>query len=151
MSPGDFSSAADCLVRFYPVDLENSLEGELLQFSALIQSFGTCDADNNESKQCKEITMYLLLKNRDIMQTFPNVEIVLRIYLCMLVSNCTGERSFSTLKRIKNELRNKTSQDRLNMLSLASLLSIEPELLQSVSFTDVINDFAVCKARKRQM
>ena len=92
--------------------------------------------------------MYLLLKNRDITQTFPNVEIVMIIYLCMLVSNCTGEQSFSKLKRIKNELRNKTSQDRLNMLSL---LSIEHELLQSVSFTDVINDFAVCKARKRQM
>ena len=40
--------------------------------------------------------------------------------------------------------RNKTSQDRLNMLSL---LSIEHELLQSVSFTDVINDFAVREAR----
>jgi len=92
--------------------------------------------------------MYLLLNNQDITQTFPNVEIVLRIYLCMLVSNCTGERSFSKLKRIKNELRNRTSQDRLNMLSL---LNSEHELLHSVSFIDVINDFAMCKARKRQM
>ena len=149
MSPDEISSAADCLVRFYPDDLENSLEGELLQFSALLQSFETSDTGNNiEPKQSKEIMMYLLLKNRDITQTFPNVEIVLRIYHCMLVSNCTGERSFSKLKRIKNELRNRTSQDRLNMLSL---LSIEHELLQSVSFTDVINDFAMSKARKRQM
>ena len=109
MSPGDISSAADCLVRFYPDDLENSLEGELLQFSALFQSFETSDTGNNESKQSKEIMMYLLLENRDITQTFPNVEIVLRIYLCMLVSNCTGEQSFSKLKRIKNELRNNIS------------------------------------------
>jgi hypothetical protein len=121
MSPCDISSAADCLLRFYPDDLENSLECDLLQFSALLQSLETKDNGNNEPKESKEIIMYLLLKNRDITQTFPNVEIVLRIYLCMLVSNCTGERSFSKLKRIKNELRNRTSQDRLNMLALLSI------------------------------
>ena len=79
MSLGDISSAADFLVRFYPDDLENSLEGELLQFSALFQSFETSNTDNNESKQSKEIMMYLLLKNRDITQTLPNVESIVRI------------------------------------------------------------------------
>lgn len=32
---------------------------------------------------------------------FPNVEIALRIFLSMMVTNCSGERSFSKLKRIK--------------------------------------------------
>ena len=40
-------------------------------------------------------------------QTFPNIEIALRIYLSLMVSNCSCERSFSKLKRIKNELRNR--------------------------------------------
>jgi len=71
MTPDDISLAADCLVRLYPDDLENSLEGELLQFSALLQSFETSDTGNNAPKQFKEIMMYLLLKNQDITHTFP--------------------------------------------------------------------------------
>jgi len=33
--------------------------------------------------------------------TFPNMNICLRIYLSLLVKNCSEERSFSALKRIK--------------------------------------------------
>jgi len=46
MSPDDISLAADCLIQFYPDDVENSLEGDLLQVSALLQSFETSDTGN---------------------------------------------------------------------------------------------------------
>jgi len=32
---------------------------------------------------------------------FPNVETILRLFLCLMVTNCSSERSFSKLKRIK--------------------------------------------------
>ena len=38
--------------------------------------------------------------------SFPNMDILLRIYLCMFVTNVYVERSFSKLKLIKNYLRN---------------------------------------------
>ena len=37
--------------------------------------------------------------------TFPNVEQHMRIYLVLLISNCTGERSYFKLKIIENRLR----------------------------------------------
>lgn len=81
-----------------------------------------------------------------MVETFANVEIVLRLYLCMFVTNCTGERSFSKLKLIKNYLRNTMGQDRLSSLTL---LSIEHEKLRELHFTDVIKQFASQKARKK--
>ena len=57
--------------------------------------------------------------------TFPNVFIVLRIYLTMLITVASGERSFSKLKLIKTYLRATVSQERLNSLSM---LSIESEI-----------------------
>ena len=61
------------------------------------------------------------LTSEELTDTFPNVEIALRIFLSMMVTNCTGERSFSKLTSIKNELRSSMSQKRLTSLSLMSI------------------------------
>jgi hypothetical protein len=45
---------------------------------------------------------------------FPNVIVALRIYLTLPSSNASGERSFSCLKRVKNQLRSTQKQERLS-------------------------------------
>ena len=80
--------------------------------------------------------------------TFPNVGIAIRIYHTIPVTNCEGERSFSTLSRVKNYLRPTMTQQRLQDLSL---MCIESEVLQSVDFDDIINDFAKQKTRRRDL
>ena len=77
---------------------------------------------------------------------FPNIEIALRIDLSLMVSNCSGERAFSKLKRIKNDLRNRIGQDRLNSLSI---MSIESDVLRQLDFSRIIMDFSHLKSRKR--
>ena len=74
------------------------------------------------------------------------MHVALRVYLCMMTSNCSGERSFSKLKRIKSEPRNSIGESRLSFLSL---MSIEHEVLLSLDFGDIIKEFAMRKARKR--
>ena len=65
----------------------------------------------------------------------------------MFVTKCTGERSFSKLNLILNHLRNAMmGQDRLSSLSL---LSIENEILRSIDFNDVIEQFVRQKVRKK--
>ena len=95
---------------------------------------------------CPELNMFLLIHNHDLLETFANVEIALLLYLCIFVTNCTGERSFSKLKLIKNYLRNTMGQERLSSLSL---LSIEHEQLKDTEFNDVITNFAQRKVRKQ--
>lgn len=77
--------------------------------------------------------------------TLPNIDILLRIYLCMFVSNVYGERSFSKLKLIKNYLRNTMGDDRLNHLSL---LAIEYETLNELDCNEIIDKFVNVKYRK---
>ena len=96
----------------------------------------------------RESQFYVMLKKHKLESTFPNTEIALRIYLSMMVTNCSGERSFSKLKRIKNEQRTSISQNRLNDLTI---LSIERELLKEIDAKDTIARFAAQKARKRLM
>ena len=58
-----------------------------------------------------------------------------------MVKNWKGERSFSKLKRIKNEspASRPSTEDRLNNLTL---MSIESDLLNDIDFNDIISDFA---------
>lgn len=65
-----------------------------------------------------------------------------------MVTNCSGERSFSQLKRIKNELRTTMLQERLSNLSI---MCIEKDVLQKIDFRDIIEDFAQQKSRKKPL
>jgi len=90
--------------------------------------------------------IHSLIKADKLADTFPNVEVVTRIFLCLMVTNCSRERLFSQLKRIKNELRTTMLQERLTNLSL---MCIDGDLLQKLAFEDIIEDFAQHKSRKK--
>lgn len=77
------------------------------------------------------LQLYQLLKENKIEGTYPNVEIALRIFLSMMIINCSGERSFSKLKRTKNYLSSITLQERLISLSL---MSIDCSVLENIDF-----------------
>ena len=82
------------------------------------------------------------------MSCYPNVDIAYRILLTTHVTVASGERSFSKLKLLKKDLRSSMSQERLNGLSI---LCIENEILESLNFELIINDFASStKARKKR-
>lgn len=143
--------AAKKLLEEYSNDFEDCFPSELIQFT---EFFKTVSAKENKEAQSAtrntstELKMLLLLNESKCVQTFPNVYIALRIYLSMMSSNCSGERSFSKLKRIKNEVRSCMGQQRLSLLSL---MSIEHEILHSLNFTDLIDNFALRKARRHTM
>lgn len=131
----------DCcsrLAKIYKKDInENELFFECQQFKHYISKDEQSFAE-----------FYSILKRDHLESTFPNIEISLRIFLSMMVSNCTGERSFSKLKLIKNEHRSTMLQERLNCLSL---MSIESDVLLNIDFDDIIKEFSRKKARKRHM
>ena len=62
------------------------------------------------------------------------------------VTNCEGERSFSTLSRVKYHLRSTMGQTRLSSLSL---LCIESGLLQYLDTNSIIDKFSMKKSRKK--
>lgn len=141
MDVENLHASAEALVKVYEDDLEPSLGNELVQFVSLIDAYKK-DYGKDRSP---ELFYYQILEDQNFRATFPNIEIALRMYLVLMVSNCTGERSFSKMKIIKNRLRTTMGQNRLSKLSL---LSIESDLLRELDFSELINDFSAKKARK---
>lgn len=141
----EISKRAKFLVSIYSEDLDDTLEGELIQFKEFCAEL--LDFDPEKSDVSREQAMYSLIMNKDVdvKESFPNVEMLLRIYLTLMVSNCTGERSFSKLKLIKNYLRTSMNQNRLNCLTI---MALERDILREVPVDDIIQKFAEQKARK---
>lgn len=127
------------IVSEYPNDIDMDLESQLTQFHIYIKQ-------NYLQPSYTLASLYEIIVKDNIKHAFPDVECILRIFLCFMITNCSGERSFSQLKRIKNEFRSTMSQERLVALSL---LCIENKITRAISFKDIINDFACLKSRKK--
>ncbi|XP_064113565.1 uncharacterized protein LOC135220224 [Macrobrachium nipponense] len=93
LSCTEIEAAAVKLVCEYKDDLDQSLGVELVQFAAFFTQF--LDDYVKTDSFGKEHFFYKLLLDKKVADTFPNVEIMLRMYLVLMVTNCSGERSFS--------------------------------------------------------
>ncbi|XP_059156041.1 zinc finger MYM-type protein 1-like [Physella acuta] len=144
LSTGDITGAATKLINKYPDDFEECFSSELIQFAELFKSIHGGKEQNGYNDSI-ELEMLMFLNRFKCIQSFPNVHIALRIYLCMMTSNCSGERSFSKMKKIKSDLRSTMGQQRLSMLSL---MSIENDIVSALNYTKLIEEFAIRKARK---
>ena len=80
-----------------------------------------------------------VLAKDNIECAFTKVEISLRIFLTLLVTNCSDERTFSHLKHKKNPNRTTMRQEKLDS---SSQLMIEADLWSKINFDDIIKDFA---------
>ncbi|XP_065654747.1 uncharacterized protein LOC136081364 [Hydra vulgaris] len=137
----EIEAAARKLVDEYKDDLDPALSGELVQFTVFFTKF-LLEEDDNIGR---EHFLYKLLLKKQVVDTFPNVEIMLRMYLVLMITNCSGERSFSKMKFIKNRLRTTMTHDRLSFLTL---MSTEYDILREIDFIQLIQDFAKMKSRK---
>lgn len=149
LESSEISKYCENLANFYSGDfITAELISECHHFAAYlkvnIKYFQEYAGDDNE-KNINIHNLYSYMNNENILSAFPNMEIAMRIFLTLFVTNASGERSFSKLKLIKDELRNCMAQPRLNNLSL---MSIEHDILAEIDFEDTIHDFASSKCRK---
>lgn len=142
--PSTLTEKAISLEKMYPNDLETDLVQECVHFQCHLSSQRILIKPDSGSLR----SLSLFLRKQNLEHIYPNLDIALRMALCTPVTNCSGERSFSCLKRVKNYLRSTLSQEKLNALSL---LCIESELMNKISYDDIINDFANLKSRKKIM
>ena len=70
---------------------------------------------------------------------------LIKIVLVMPATNCTSERSFSALRRLKTYLRANMSQEGLNNMMI---LHVHKNHTDNISLSDVVNDF-ISKGHRR--
>ena len=130
MESKDIREGARNLITVYPGDLERTLENKSLHLLAHLSS-------NDEVMELSSLKLYIYLSEKGFLDIYSNLGIALRMLLCTPTSNCSAERPFSALKRVKNYLRSNIGGSRLN-----SVMYIESEIKQSIDYDDVIRSFS---------
>ena len=132
MTVDEITKSATSFIAEYSVDVSNDLTEEVLFLKNIhIANFG-----NATLRPIKLLNKIYELK---LSSMFPNCCIALRLFCTLPVTVAEGERSFSTLDRVKNCKRSTMKQDRLSALSI---LSIESELTRKLDYNDMIERFA---------
>lgn len=98
--------AATKLTQFYDDDINVDFPNECCHFKAYI--------DLEQIQRIPQMFMFTRIKQNNLGITFPNLEIALRIFLTLPITNCTAERGFSVLTRVKKSKRSTLSDRKLN-------------------------------------
>lgn len=109
---------------------------EIMEFAKILQNVYKEDLEEDFPNECIHLQAHL--KNKDKMsilqlckwlkeygfyEMYPNIDIAIRIFVCTPAANCSTERSFSCLKRIKTYLRSQIKQERLNSMAILTIES----------------------------
>ena len=98
--------------------------------------------ENKESlKTIRDFLNYIWKKK--LLEVYPNLFIALRVQMTCFISAASAERSFSKL--IKTFHRSTTMDDRLTSLAL---IFNESACVRSLDYNDIVDVFAIAKARK---
>ena len=79
---------------------------------------------------------------------FSEVKRVIQLVLVMPATNATSERSFSTLRRVKNYLRSTMKQERLNYMML---LNVHTNMTDDLQIKQVLNEFVGNNAHRSRI
>ncbi|XP_042227821.1 uncharacterized protein LOC121870117 [Homarus americanus] len=103
----ELNKKCEKLANVYHKDLDY---GELLNECKQLKHY----MDHDEECETPP-AVYSKFISDNLISVFLNVEIALRVFMCMMVTNCRGgERSFFKIETNKNQLRSTMGQQRLN-------------------------------------
>lgn len=128
--------AASKLCKLFPEDISSDFPNECVHFKMYVEL--------ENFKNLPELYSYI--KDNNLASTFPNLEIVIRMFLTLPVTNCTAERTFSVLIRVKNVKRASLLNNKLNSLVL---MCTEKDVTLKTNFSEIVDEFAKRKCRRR--
>ena len=103
-------------------------------------------AKRSLEKKKLDSTSDVFLSLLPLTEAYPNLVRLIRIALTIAVSTAQCERSFSTLRLIKNYLRSTMCEERLSDLAI---LSIEKEMCDKINVDEVISEFGQVDRNRR--
>ena len=131
----DIENAASKSLKVYASNLDSDFLLEVVHFH--LRSSPDLDWKTNTAQ-----AQLSYLKKNCLIETFPNLAIILHTYLTLPVANTEGERSFSALKRVKNYLRSSLTPDHVcDITSTTGFVPIRTRQVDSGIEPDHINCF----------
>ncbi|XP_049410429.1 uncharacterized protein LOC125873566 [Solanum stenotomum] len=127
----------DKIARYYPNEFSDDKLQELsCHLDNYIVYMRQCDNKFSNLKGLGDLSKMFVQKKLHL--TWPLIYLLLKLSLILPVADASVERSFSFVKKIKNEMRKKIDEDFFNDCLVCY---IENEVFESVSDAAIVNQF----------
>jgi hypothetical protein len=127
------------LHKRFPDYFTSELADEIISFKMLYFAVNTSSTANSSP-----IKYLQFIVDNELSDSFPPLEVLIRLFITLPIAIASAERSFSVLRRIKNYLRSTMSQDRTSDLAQ---LAIDCDVAQQLDISSIIKQFSSCKVR----
>ena len=134
------------LAKFYPSDFP---ETDILALGSQLQNYIFYMRSNDlflELQGVCELTEKLVKTGK--YETYPLVYLLVKLILTIPVNSTIMERSFSTMKYIKNELHNRMGDQWMNDYLV---VYIERDIVYSIDNEIIMQQFQNMKTRRKQL
>ena len=81
----------------------------------------------------------------------PEIKKALHVFSTISATSCSSERSFSALRRIKNYVRNRIGQERLNNVSVLNIERLYANEVLKYDLDSVIDGFGQLSNRRTKL
>lgn len=139
----DIELSINNFILTYKEDVDDYIKNEIKQFH---EYFSLCRQSIKNNEHFSILDLWKWFNENELINVFPNLYIALKIYLTIPSSNCSAERAFSKLKRVKNKYRTTINQENLTALMI---LASENDVFQTIDNETIIQEFCHTKARKK--
>ncbi|KAL4600720.1 hypothetical protein ACB092_11G218600 [Castanea dentata] len=151
LNPSDLFSAFDIqklirLAKFYPSDF---FETDVLALDNQLQTYIVDMRSNNEFLELKgigDLARKMVETNKDVI--YPLLYLLVKLVLTIPVATTTVDISFSAMKYIKNELRNRMGDQWLND---CLTVYIEKDIARRIDNESIMQRFQNMKPHRRQL
>nr|XP_009783415.1 PREDICTED: uncharacterized protein LOC104232020 [Nicotiana sylvestris]XP_016490839.1 PREDICTED: uncharacterized protein LOC107810561 [Nicotiana tabacum] len=135
------------LAKYYPSEFDdNKLRDLSFQLDSFIVYARTCDSKFVNLKGIKDLAIVIAKTKLD--QIWCHVYLLVKLTLILHVATASVERTFSSMKLIKNDLRNSISEEYLNGCLVCN---IERKVFATVSNDAIIDRFQSIKTCRVQL
>ncbi|XP_064111319.1 zinc finger MYM-type protein 1-like [Macrobrachium nipponense] len=141
LTDSELYGKASSFVEKYHNDVSETFTQEILSMRSALKG------EISKVSSIKDLGNMLIIENHSISASFPEVCTAMLMFLTIPVTTASAERSFSTLKLVKNYLRSTMAQERVEGLAL---LSVEQGTAQRLNLSKVIDRYTEMKARKKE-
>lgn len=138
----EVNKSLENFILLYKKDVDNTIQNEIIQF----KKYWSISKPSYDDTQDYLLDIWKHFNEKNLLLSFPNLYTAIKIYLTIPIANCSAERAFSKLARIKNKYRTSSSQENLNSFMV---LCSESDVLEVINTDDIIKEFAAQKSRKK--
>ena len=135
------------IISYYKDDIDHKLVNKCYQFKEYLHLRKSQNTEENMpfKMQCTEVLQ--IICEQHLIEVFPNLTTVLKLYLTMPIMSCEAERKFSKLSFIKNKFQSTMIEEHLNYLCI---LSLENDIARKLLYDKTVHDYMLLKKQKKE-